>query len=358
MNQLQNTTWESSNEDIINELRPLDNIDIIRWYLCKLSVEKLLDLLNFLSDKNEEKYYFAKIFQNLLYRDYGLIKTYLMDNFPWLKIESIIFNDTCFSIEIKYAWTTHFMFKDISISKLKILNEQLKLWWFSSDKVANTLSIINDSVINIQEIWNKVNSTEKWMNQIALESLDGLSKKLSWVQFQIDQIDAMSYSDLGDLWKQRWWKLFQKNNNKDVSIIDSEWKIVQVWRKGNLRDQFTCIVSTDEETIATSVWLSAELWYVDNTKWKELITWDSDWMYINPAMSQLASSILKQWFSWKLEHIWNGYFQIGILHTRFFDNKWNLLNDKNGISEFVFLWKASYEFINWKVVVSNESGEN
>lgn len=234
------------------------------------------------------------------------------------------------------------------ISKLKELNSQLSMNWWNPLNVAKTLGVVKNAVSDIQWIKSEI----LWnpdKDPLVIEELSWLSKELSWVQFQIAQIKAKSYSDLGSLWEKMGWELFQKNNTTDVSIADREWKIVEIWRKGNSCDQFTCIVSTDEETIATSVWLSAELWYVDETKWKGLITWDSDWRHINPAMVELASKILKQWFSWKLEHIWNGYFKIGYL-TSFFDNKWNILSDKSWKTEFVDSFTVEYVIENGKVV--------
>jgi hypothetical protein len=192
------------------------------------------------------------------------------------------------------------------------------------------------------------------MNPIVLDELDWLSSELSWLQFQITKMRAMSYSDLWELWKKMWWKLFQREDSTDVLIIDREWKIVQIWRSHNLLNQSTCIVSTDEETIATSIWLYAELWYIDKSKWDELITWKTEGIYINPAMSELASKILKQWFSWKLEHIGNWYFQLWYNPMRFFNNKGDLFIDSKGNSEFNFSWNVKCKIINWKVVISKQ----
>ena len=236
------------------------------------------------------------------------------------------------------------------ISKLKELNSQLSMNWWNPLNVAKTLGVVKNAVSDIQSIrseilWNPNN------DPLVIEELSWLSKELSWVQFQIDQINAMSYSDLWELWKQRWWKLAQRSDTTDVMIVDTKTGKVVLNLLGNdpLKHQYTCIVSTDEDTIATSVWVGVKLWYVDKTKWDGLITWESEWTYINLAMSQLASKILKQWFSWKLEHIWNGYFKIGYL-TSFFDNKWNILSDKSWKTEFVDSFTTEYVIENGRVV--------
>jgi hypothetical protein len=63
----------------------------------------------------------------------------------------------------------------------------------------------------------------------------------------------------------------------------------------------------------------------------------------------LANTILKKWFSWKISVFQEEYF---LLLTDswfvFFDKKWNELSDEEGKKEFDC--NFDYEIVDWKVI--------
>lgn len=299
--------------------------------------KEVIDLLDFIADKglNDEKT--IKLFRDTLIHLLNRMENWLADMLNIFthdnkKIDSLLTNP-----------------KEI-IKSLNLTYNQLKLNWGNPKNTASNIRKVSGEVDKIVTLMNYLDNL--WFSPLEIDEISPLKSELENALFKISQIEAMSYSDLWELWIQRWWKLAQRPDSTDVMIVDTKTNKVVLELLGDhiKHHQYTSIVSTNTDTIATSAWTTVKFWNVDDTKWKKIITWNSDDWNINTAMVELASMILKQWYYWKLEHIWNWYFKMDWGFVSFFDNKWNILSNKSRNKEFVDSFAYEHTVEKWKVV--------
>ncbi len=360
-----NKSEELSTEDLIKEIRSLDST-MLRVSLNKLSVEKKLDLLDFLHNKFSGEI-FLDIFESiLLSHDSWILKMYFNTIYPWEQITNINF-----TVDLEYVlyrvlgWYLTGKLKDISIPKLRQINNQLKLWWVTKEVASSVAKFkkIQLSLLEIEQelaiipentLKNPLVMQEIWENEKIIKKL------LSWLREKKDLFN----SDLWQLEEKMWWHLHYSWRSPittgTIQIRDKENKLVEIWWKNSQFQTFKCVYSSDPETIALSELGWITLKFVDESKKDNEITWyqiesDSEKRqeryhdYIDSVMYDLVNTILKKWFSWKIGNYQNKYF---ILLTEswlvFFDDKWNELSDEEGNKEFDK--KFDYEIVEWKVV--------
>lgn len=166
--------------------------------LSLLPVEKKLDLLMLLklklvpNNENSDHKLFWAILRDINLSNKGLLKAYFNNIFPWERIEriysSIRLDDNYFNIQTD-KWNKTFQLKDISVEELKLLNVQLKQWWWNPEEVASVLTTIKDAQLAMLDIQWKIEwiDPEAVKNSLVVKKLNELHDVLPWIRMLIVQ---------------------------------------------------------------------------------------------------------------------------------------------------------------------------
>jgi hypothetical protein len=149
-----------------------------------------------------------------------------------------------------------------------------------------------------------------------------------------------------DLWplKDMWWELINSRKYKN-QIQVKNWN-GHFFISSNLDARFTSVLSKDPEIIATCSDCIVTLDFADkhnetNKNYWKFITWKSDSWEIDSEIYDIAEKLLKQWFSWKLEKLWNEWYKIW---DNTFDGNWDILTNKIDPETLYFLHNISRGF--------------
>lgn len=177
--------------------------------------------------------------------------------------------------------------------------------------------------------WEILPTSSKWLREDERLLVTGMIRNIwNWPKNAIMWIKTIVEFWKSDLWplKNMWWKLVNSENY--INQIQVKDRDNYFFISSTLDARFTSVLSKDSEIIATCFEGIVTLDFAKKhnksnpNNWK-FITWKSDSWEIDSKMYDIAEKILKQWFSWKLEKLWNEWYKIG---DNTFDSEWTYLD--------------------------------
>ncbi len=382
MEQEVNKSWELSMEDQFQIIVNWEKINLIRK-LSWMTVENQIDFLQYLrDDKNfNDKCtgYIRYEIQTIIFRNLfeeWILGTCIRHKSPQYNNHTQILNFSSLSVNFLEKGTEKkftYLFDEISVWDLRVTYNQLKLWWWVTEEVASSVTKFNEAQLNLLEMQKQLKDVPEntLKNPLVMQQIINNEKIIKELLAWLSEKKDLFNSDLWPLAEKMWWHLHYSWRSPittgTIQIRDTENKLVEIWWKRSQFQTFKCVYSSDPETIALSELGWVTLKFVDKEKKDQEITWqqynhdyvkrkEEHYDFIDPEMYDLANTILKKWFSWKIRDFQNKYF---VLLTKawciFFDDKWNELSDEEGKNRF-----DKIEIVNWNVVVKGlkKTGEN
>ena len=367
-----------SPSDLLTELKRLDDNEL-ELAIRSMCSEEIIDVLELLEsklipgNKNQDYKISKELYIYLWLSRKELFKAYFSGIFPWRIIwgsvscmcswdfEVHVVNPSLPETSENYCIEKYVLFTKVSIPKLRQINNQLKLWWVAKG-VVSSVSEFNKAQLSLLEMQKQFESIDEstLKNPLVMQEIIKIEKIIEELLLWLSEKKDFFNSDLWPLVEKMWWHLHYswKSRFGSLQIRDKENNVVNIWGKFNVFEKYTCVYSSDPETIALSEklgWITLK--FIDKEKNGQKITWQHPdieawemyYDYIDPVMYDLVNTILKKWFSWRISIFQDKYFVLSDNSwCVFFDNKWNELSDEEWTTEFNATF--DYEIVDWKVI--------
>lgn len=309
------------NPNILDELLEMEIDDMIDE-ISNLSTTEKIELLEKCINKGWNV-------QNITSIKYETLRQLLEDNNDWLAKKLIPDNCKyiwCYYDESKWYYIRYednnlrektISYSEIDLNKIILLYRDLDswLWWtISTIRAVNLTNQLTGQITKWVGILQSNILLDANSTNIQKEKLWKLQKVTEDLLLVIRQQISLAHSDIRCLTDEKWWIIKVVEWDTHVYLLDDKWTpfdlciswdyyidaLQSEWRSLATYD---CIKSTDKDIITTSHGDNVIIRFIDPKKHNSnIISWESKWGIIDSKLCEIASMLLKKWYTWFLNY--------------------------------------------------------